>query len=279
MRPHDLAHPRLHPHRNDPCARTQQTAGGLTRCGHRRVDCREPGAAHAVLTASHSPVPDLRRGERLRRRRNRQLRCAMLVSRGRGQPRHTRCRARGAARSILHLQAMRRAEAVTRVPAALGKCAMMQTTPLSAAPESAGVQAWLHTYAAIPADFRNRFRPEIPDVDRVVVTRCNAITFVHFNSMPCSISDSRGPRRIRKSTPSLPAFAQRPPRRRCRESWRCCLRKTARSATPSSRRVLRRGRGDSSQISGRRLPVAPQSRSATGPLWASPVPIDHFVSG
>jgi hypothetical protein len=49
--------------------------------------------------------------------------------------------------------------------------------------ESAEVGAWLDMYAAIPADFRQRFDPEIMQVQGVTLTRCRAIPFPHFNSV------------------------------------------------------------------------------------------------
>ena len=49
--------------------------------------------------------------------------------------------------------------------------------------EHAEVQAWLDMYAAIPAEYRERFKPEIVQVDGVTVTRCRAIPFSHFNAV------------------------------------------------------------------------------------------------
>lgn len=49
--------------------------------------------------------------------------------------------------------------------------------------EHAEVQAWLDMYAAIPAEFRERFNPEIIQVDGVTLTRCRAIPFSHFNAV------------------------------------------------------------------------------------------------
>jgi hypothetical protein len=49
--------------------------------------------------------------------------------------------------------------------------------------ERAEVRAWLDMYAAMPADYRERFRPEIINVDGVTLTRCAAIPFMHFNSV------------------------------------------------------------------------------------------------
>ena len=46
--------------------------------------------------------------------------------------------------------------------------------------EHAEVQAWLDMYAAVPAEFRERFNPEIVQVDGVTLTRCRAIPFSHF---------------------------------------------------------------------------------------------------
>lgn len=49
--------------------------------------------------------------------------------------------------------------------------------------EHAEVQAWVDMYAAIPADYRERFDPEILRVDGVTLTRCRAIPFSHFNAV------------------------------------------------------------------------------------------------
>ena len=49
--------------------------------------------------------------------------------------------------------------------------------------EQAEVQAWLDMYAAIPTEFRERFNPEILQVDGVTLTRCRAIPFSHFNAV------------------------------------------------------------------------------------------------
>jgi len=56
------------------------------------------------------------------------------------------------------------------------------TTPkFTAEIEQAEIDAWLDLYAATPADFAARFRPEILRAGEVVLTRCAAIPFVHFN--------------------------------------------------------------------------------------------------
>jgi len=47
--------------------------------------------------------------------------------------------------------------------------------------ENCEVNAWLDMYAAIPADFAHQFQPEIIRVQNIVLTRCKAIPFVHFN--------------------------------------------------------------------------------------------------
>ena len=43
------------------------------------------------------------------------------------------------------------------------------------------VNAWLDMYAAAPADFARQLQLEIIRADNVVLTRCKAIPFIHFN--------------------------------------------------------------------------------------------------
>jgi hypothetical protein len=49
--------------------------------------------------------------------------------------------------------------------------------------EKAEVQAWLDMYVAIPADFQQKFDPQILQMEGVSLTRCRAIAFSHFNSV------------------------------------------------------------------------------------------------
>ena len=42
--------------------------------------------------------------------------------------------------------------------------------------------AWLDMYAAMPDTFRREFGADIVDIDGVLVTRCKALPFVHFNA-------------------------------------------------------------------------------------------------
>src|SRR6185436_805841 len=63
---------------------------------------------------------------------------------------------------------------------------MPDSPPASAtmrAVENAEVQAWLDMYAAIPPEFRERFDPELLQVEEVTLTRCRAIPFSHFNAV------------------------------------------------------------------------------------------------
>jgi hypothetical protein len=54
---------------------------------------------------------------------------------------------------------------------------------LMAAIERAEVGAWIDMYRAAPADYMEAFKPEILDLDGLVLTRCAAIPFVHFNNV------------------------------------------------------------------------------------------------
>lgn len=47
--------------------------------------------------------------------------------------------------------------------------------------ESCEVNAWLDLYAAAPPDFARQFQLEIIHIQDVVLTRCKAIPFIHFN--------------------------------------------------------------------------------------------------
>jgi hypothetical protein len=49
--------------------------------------------------------------------------------------------------------------------------------------ETAEARAWLDMYEAVPPDFQRRFNPEIARIGDVVLTRCRAIPFPHFNSV------------------------------------------------------------------------------------------------
>ncbi|HEV3052101.1 MAG TPA: hypothetical protein VGX50_17455 [Longimicrobium sp.] len=49
--------------------------------------------------------------------------------------------------------------------------------------EAAEVRAWADMYAAMPDDYRARFRPELLRVQGVTLTRCRAIPFSHFNGV------------------------------------------------------------------------------------------------
>jgi hypothetical protein len=55
------------------------------------------------------------------------------------------------------------------------------TPELATQIERAEIRAWLDLYAAAPADFVAQYRPEILRAGGVILTRCAAIPFVHFN--------------------------------------------------------------------------------------------------
>ena len=46
--------------------------------------------------------------------------------------------------------------------------------------EDAELAAWRDLYAAIPKAFFEQYRPELVDLDGVLLTRCPGISFVHF---------------------------------------------------------------------------------------------------
>src|SRR5690349_18118205 len=54
-------------------------------------------------------------------------------------------------------------------------------TELAAQLEAADINAWRDMYAAAPAAFAQRFQLEMLQVEDVVLNRCPAIPFVHFN--------------------------------------------------------------------------------------------------
>lgn len=57
-------------------------------------------------------------------------------------------------------------------------------TPAEAsAIEHAELEAWRDLYRATPPAFREQFNPELIEIGGVVLTRCNAIPFVHFNAV------------------------------------------------------------------------------------------------
>jgi hypothetical protein len=49
--------------------------------------------------------------------------------------------------------------------------------------EAAELEAWRDLYRATPDIVREQFAPELVEVDGVVLTRCQAIPFVHFNAV------------------------------------------------------------------------------------------------
>lgn len=63
----------------------------------------------------------------------------------------------------------------------------MPTQPLSYEAmrqiEGAEVRAWRDMYAAIPAEYAERYGPELVRVEGVTLTRCRAIPFPHFNAV------------------------------------------------------------------------------------------------
>jgi hypothetical protein len=55
--------------------------------------------------------------------------------------------------------------------------------PVAELIENTEVQAWLDMYDAVPEAFQQRFHPEIIRIGNVVLTRCRAMPFIHFNSV------------------------------------------------------------------------------------------------
>jgi len=55
------------------------------------------------------------------------------------------------------------------------------TPELSARLEAGEVNAWVDMYAAMPTDFAHQFQLEIMRLENIVLTRCPAIPFIHFN--------------------------------------------------------------------------------------------------
>jgi hypothetical protein len=55
------------------------------------------------------------------------------------------------------------------------------TAEFAAQLESCEVNAWVDLYAAAPTDFVRQFQLEIIRIQNVVLTRCKAIPFIHFN--------------------------------------------------------------------------------------------------
>ena len=48
--------------------------------------------------------------------------------------------------------------------------------------ETAELEAWLDMYRGVPYTCRRQYEPELIEFENVVLTRCRAIPFVHFNA-------------------------------------------------------------------------------------------------